>query len=82
MSPLLSPAPSAVDLVEDRGWVQGRGEHYLASVTHTFTTDRSHSAITIQCRVNNMTHFVSREGELGIEAGQSLRLAPKEAQPR
>ena len=41
VSPLLSPAPSsAEDLGEDRGWVQGRGEHYLASVTHTFTTDR------------------------------------------
>ena len=43
-------------------WVSGEGEHYQASVLHTFTQER--------------------EGELSIEAGTNIRLAPKHLQPR
>ena len=47
---------------EDKAWVRGVGDHYLATVLYTFTTDR--------------------EEELSVAAGQSIRLAPKQAQPR
>ena len=47
---------------EDRAWVRGVGDHYLATVLYTFETDR--------------------EEELSLTAGQSIRLAPKHAQPR
>ena len=47
---------------EDRAWVRGVGDHYLATVLYTFETDR--------------------EEELSMTAGQSIRLAPKHAQPR
>lgn len=43
-------------------WVSGEGEHYQASVLHTFTQER--------------------EGELTIEAGTNIRLAPKHLQPK
>ena len=44
------------------GWVAGEGEHYLATVLHSFTPER--------------------EGELGLETGQEVRLAPRHLQPR
>ena len=55
LGPLLSGQSEA-------DWVSGEGEHYQASVLHTFTQER--------------------EGELSIEAGTNIRLAPKHLQPR
>lgn len=62
---LLSPLVSSVQDTsnkEDRAWVRGVGDHYLATVLYTFETDR--------------------EEELSMTVGQSIRLAPKHAQPR
>ena len=56
---LLGPLLSGQSEAE---WVSGEGEHYQASVLHTFTQER--------------------EGELSIEAGTNIRLAPKHLQPR